>query len=442
MLKDFIKYISDNKLFESNQRILLAVSGGVDSMVLLHLFYESGFSFGVVHCNFNLRGNESDTDELFVKDFINSHGLELFSKSFDTESYAKLNSISIEMAARQLRYAFFEEVRIQHNYDYIATAHHQDDVIETFLINLIRKTGIRGLTGIKPKAEKIIRPLLFSNRKQIVEYSFDKEIMYREDSSNNTIVFRRNFIRHNILPQFDKLFPSSRENIIASISHLKEVEYVFKETIASEKQKVVSIKDESVYINIDKLIKSKFSKTLLFEILFEYHFNSAVVNEVFDKLNEGSGKKFYSSDFRLVKDRNYLIISKLKDNDQGNIYIDEDDMELYKPIKLRFSKIDSKGFKIPSSKHIACLDFDKLDFPLIIKRWQQGEYFQPLGMVGFKKLSDFFIDEKMSIPEKENTSILFSGPKIIWIIGKRIDNRFKITQNTKTIYQIEYIPNA
>ncbi len=436
MLPRFLKYVSEEGLFQPQHKILLAVSGGVDSMVLLNLFHESGFEFGVVHCNFQLRGKESDSDELFVADYIKRHGIEFYTKSFDTEAYAKLESISIEMAARQLRYEYFEEIRQQNGFNFIATAHHQDDVIETFFINLVRKTGIKGLTGIKPKSGNLVRPLLFANRKEILDYAFDKEIVFREDSSNNTTIFRRNFIRHNILPQFDELLLAARENIIASIGHLKEVEEVFLETIESEKQDVIAIKGEVIEVNIENLLQSKFPKILLFEILYEYQFNSAVINEVHDSLKEQPGKKFYSAGYRVVKDREILIVSKKEEYIGRNTYINKDDQKINEPIRLKFELFEAEGYKIPKSDIIACLDFDKLDFPLIIKKWQQGEYFQPLGMSGFKKLSDFFIDKKLSIPEKENTHILYSGDKVAWIIGKRIDNRFRVTPETKRIYRI------
>ncbi len=440
MLVDFAKNIIVHNLFGEDQKILLAVSGGIDSMVLLHLFHESGYKFGVVHCNFNLRGDESDNDEKFVMDYIQSHGIEYYFESFDTEEYAKINGVSIEMAARELRYTFFERIRSENNFDFIATAHHQDDVIETFFINLVRKTGIKGLTGIKPKMGKIIRPLLFASRKEIEKYAAEEEINFREDSSNHLLVFKRNFIRHEILPKFDELSASSRANILASIGHLKEVEQVYRDVIESEKKNVVFEKESSVEVSISNLLKSKHSKVLLFEILYGFHFNATVVREVFDSLKEEtSGKVFYSSDYRLVKDRKKLILEQLGKKGTGNFYVEKEDEEIIEPLELIIRKIPVEGFKIPASERIACLDYDKLDFPLIVKKWQKGEYFQPLGMSGFKKVSDFFIDAKMSIPEKENTSILYSGDKIVWIIGKRIDNRFKITKETSTVYQIELV---
>ena len=438
MLNKFLKNISENQLFQKDQKILLAISGGIDSMVLLHLFHESGYRFGAVHCNFNLRGTESDNDEKFVTDYILNHGIEYYSESFDTQEYANVNGVSIEMAARELRYAFFEKIRSQNNFDFIATAHHQDDVIETFFINLIRKTGIKGLTGIKPKLGKIIRPLLFASRMDIEKYAEKEEINFREDSSNHSLVYRRNFIRHEVLPKLDELSISSRSNILASIGHLKEVEQVYRDVIETEKLNVLFNKEDSTEISISNLLKSVYSRVLLLEILYEFHFNATVVQEVYETLKqEVSGKVFFSPGYRLVKDRKKLIIEKLVQKGSGKHYIEKEDQELLEPVKLIIKTFPAEGFVIPKSGLVACLDYEKLDFPLLLKKWQKGEYFQPLGMEGFKKVSDFFIDEKMSIPEKENTFILYSGDKIVWIIGKRIDNRFKVTTKTKNIYRIE-----
>ncbi len=437
MLNKLTEFINKQRLFEPQQKILLAVSGGVDSMVMLFLFEQSGFNYSVAHCNFQLRGDESKQDEQFVKECVNRLGVRLHTKQFDTEDYAKVNGISIEMAARELRYEYFDDLAKSFHYDYIATAHHQDDQIETFFINLMRKTGIRGLSGIKPKAGKIIRPLLFTNRKEIINFAVRNNIPHREDSTNRSTAFRRNFIRHNILPKFEEISPAFRENVLASMQNLKEAEGVYINTLESDRRIVCTGRGDVIVVNIPSLLNTKFPKLLLFEVLSGFRFNPAVIEEVFASLGEESGKQFFSPSHRVVKDRKELIIESIKAPGQGLFYIEEEDAELFEPIHITVNMIDNHGFKIPRNNNIACLDFDKLEFPLIIREWQQGEYFQPLGMQGFKKLSDFFIDEKMSIPEKENTWILYSGNKVVWIIGRRIDNRFKITKQTKTAYRLE-----
>jgi tRNA(Ile)-lysidine synthase len=437
MLNQFLENITKKELFEPNQKILLAVSGGIDSMVMLYLFEKSGFDYGIVHCNFQLRGDESDQDEEFVKKQVLIHGVPSFFKRFDTEEYAQINGISIEMAARDLRYEYFEKIRIEHHYDFIATAHHSDDLIETFFLNLSRKTGIKGLTGIKDKSGKIIRPLLFASRDEIEKFASENYIEFREDSTNSEVFYQRNFLRHRILPLFSELNPSFKKNILASIENLKDAEAVYSGYFEAEIQKVIENATDSHIIDIEKLRKSKRPKLLLLEILSEYNFNPSVTEEVFQSLEGEPGKQFYSKTHRLVKDREKLFVSEITEKKNRIFYIEAGDIELFAPFGINIEKLPGKDFKIRKEKNIACLDFEKLEFPLLIRKWQQGDYFQPLGMTGFKKVSDFLIDEKIPVHEKENTWLLCSGNKIVWIIGHRIDNRFKIRPETKNIFKIE-----
>jgi tRNA(Ile)-lysidine synthase len=437
MLSRFMEFIKKNSLFDPHQKVLLAVSGGIDSMVLLHLFEKSGFRYGVVHCNFQLRGGDSEKDEAFVKQQVMNHGVPFICERFDTEEHARVNGISIEMAARELRYSYFEKVRAEKKYDYIATAHHQDDMMETFFLNLTRKTGLKGITGIKEKAGNIIRPLLFAGRKEIEDYARLHFIEFRVDFTNSEVVFQRNFIRHRILPLFSELNPAFKKNLIGTISNLREAAKVYVACIREAQEKVVSIQGDGLVLHIETLLESHFAKILLFEMLTEYNFNASVAEQVFSSLKNESGKQFYSKNHRLVKDREYLYITPLPEGEKRIFYIEEGDMELFFPFDLMIEKISSENFKIIKNAHVACLDYDKLEFPLLIRKWRQGDYFQPLGMSGFKKLSDFFIDEKIPVHQKENTWLLCSGKKIVWIMGHRIDNRFKITSQTKQILKIE-----
>jgi tRNA(Ile)-lysidine synthase len=437
MQQYFLKNIIEKKLFGPNQKVLLAVSGGIDSMVLLHLFEKSGFDYGIVHCNFQLRGAESDGDEEFVKRQVLIHGIESFFQTFDTKEYAQINGISIEMAARELRYNYFEKIRKENNYDFIATAHHSDDLIETFFLNLSRKTGIKGLTGIKGKSGKIIRPLLFANREEIESFAAKNYLEFREDSTNNEVIYQRNFLRHKILPLFTELNPSFKKNVLASIENLKDAETVYSGFFDLEKSRVITNATDSQHIDIKKLNNSAHPHLLLFEILSECNFNSTVADEVFQSLDSDSGKQFFSKTHRLVKDREKLFISQLNSNESKIFFMEADDIELFEPFNLNIEKKSASNFKIRKERNYACLDFEKLQFPLLIRKWQQGDYFQPLGMTGFKKVSDFFIDEKIPLHEKENTWLLCSGEKIVWIMGQRIDNRFKITPKTKNILKIE-----
>ena len=437
MLEAFLRNCRDKQLFNPGQKVLLAVSGGIDSMVLLYLFEKSGFDYGIVHCNFQLRGDESDGDEEFVKREVLIHGVPAFFQTFDTREYAQINGISIEMAARELRYDFFEKTRKEHNYDFIATAHHSDDLIETFFLNLSRKTGIKGLTGIKDKTGYIIRPLLFAGRNEIEAFAAENYIEFREDSTNSEVVYQRNFLRHKILPLFAELNPSFKKNVLASIENLRDAENVYTGYFDSEKTKAVTNATDSLIVDIDTLQQSAYPKLLLFEILTAYGFNSAVVDELFQSLESDSGKQFFSKTHRLVKDRDKLFVSPVNEGENKIFYIETGDIELFQPFGINIEKLDANDFKIRKERNFACLDNDKLQFPLLIRKWQQGDYFQPLGMTGFKKISDFFIDEKIPLHQKENIWLLCSGEKIVWIMGHRIDNRFKVTGKTKNILQIE-----
>jgi len=431
--EQFIQNIEAKKLIRAGQKILLAVSGGIDSMVLMHLFENSGYDYGVVHCNFQLRGEESDGDEKFVREQVQMHGIPSFFKTFDTTEYARLNGISIEMAARELRYNYFHKIRLKYDYDLIATAHHQDDLIETFFLNLSRKTGIKGLTGIEDKSGNLIRPLLFAGRQEIEAYAAKHYIEYREDSSNNEVVFQRNYLRHKILPLFSELNPAFKKNLLASIDNLRDAENVYISVLKKDKETVVGENDGVIQIDIEKLRTTQFPQLLLLEVLSPLNFNSSVVDEVFHSLEAESGKQFFSKTHRLVKDRDQLFISELKESEEKIYYIEKDDVELFEPFDILVQKVDSVNFDIIKRSNVACIDYDMIQFPLLIRKWKQGDYFQPLGMTGIKKVSDFLIDRKVPLHEKENVWLLCSGKKIVWIMGLRLDERFKVTSDTKKV---------
>ncbi len=437
MLSSFMKYIREKELFNPEQKILLAVSGGVDSMVLLHLFEKSEYRYGVVHCNFQLRGEDSGKDEELVRKHILVHGTESFFTKFDTREFARIHGISIEMAARKLRYDYFEKVRKENNYDLIATAHHQDDLTETFFLNLSRKTGIKGLTGIKEKSQKIIRPLLFAGRREIELYAENNYIEHREDSTNKELIYQRNFIRHKIVPLFMELNPAFRNNFADTVINLRAAEEVYNYTIDTECKKIVSEIDEIVAINIPALLLSPFPGIVLYEILSNYNFNPALIKQVFAGLEAEPGKKYYSATHRLLKDREELFITALSKEEDQIFYIEEGDIEIFVPYNLSIEKLSILNFEMIKDPFVASLDFEKLDFPLLIRKWKQGDYFRPLGMKGFKKVSDFFIDEKIPLHKKEEAWILCCGPKIVWIMGYRIDDRFKITPGTKFVLKID-----
>ncbi len=438
MVEQFLNYIHEEKLFHSSQRILLAVSGGADSMLMLHLFSNAGFSVAVAHCNFGLRGNESDADEQFVVDYCDRQNLACYVKCFDTEEYAQTQGISIEMAARDLRYDWFNRLLDQHGFDFLATAHHHDDVIETFLINLSRGSGIKGLSGIQPKSGRIIRPMLFTGRTEILDYCARMKIEYRTDSSNLDTIYKRNLIRQQILPLLEQVNPAFRRNALKTIGNLHETGQLFQQRMSEIKAFVYSEDDQGVLIHIERLLSLSPLRTILFELIREFGFQTEQIDDILDSLVRESGRKFFSDGFRLVKDRDYLLISPFREKSNQLFYISEDCVQLDHPIHLSFEKLErTSGFRFSIQAHVVDLDLDKLIFPLILRHWNEGEYFQPLGMTGLKKVSDFFIDEKYSIPDKENAWILASGNQLVWLVGKRFDDRFKITSQTKRILRIK-----
>lgn len=433
MLDRFLEFINTNDLFDGSKKVLLAVSGGADSMVMLYLFERSGYEYGVAHCNFQLRENDSELDEQLVRQQVLIHGVPSWFERFDTLEYARLNGISVEMAARELRYAFFEKIRKEHHYDFVATAHHQDDLVETFFLNLIRKTGIRGLTGIREKKGTIVRPLLFATREEIKKYAVENDISYRDDHTNNEVVYQRNYIRHRIIPLFYELQPAFGKNFSASVANLRQVEEVYLGYMEMEREKVCAQQEDTLVVHIESLLKTPFPQNLLHEILTGYGFNPAVIADVFYSLDAEPGKQFFSPTHRLVKDRENLFVSKLGVRQNRIFYIGENESQFSGPFDLEITWAAGSGFLIDKSPDVACLDAEKLEFPLLVRQWQKGDYFQPLGMTGFKKVSDFLIDRKVPVHEKDNTWVICSGRKIVWIVGHRIDNRFRITPESKKV---------
>ncbi|UCG28868.1 MAG: tRNA lysidine(34) synthetase TilS [Bacteroidales bacterium] len=437
MLTEFKNHINRNSLFKPDDQILLAVSGGIDSMVMCDLFLKAKFNIGIAHCNFQLRGEESDGDETFVKRFATQNKIRIYTMKFDTEKHAGDHGISIQMAARELRYDWFEKIRKSKGFKFVSLAHNLDDVIETCLINLSRGTGIRGLSGIHIIKGNVIRPLLFAGREEIKKYSRENHVQFREDSSNLSVKYTRNRIRHHIIPEFTTINPNFKSGILSTISNLSDVEKIYFNMIERNRKEVVTEHKEQVAINIQKLKSLEPLSTYLYEFLRPFNFPNQSVGDIIESLDRIAGKQFYSSTHRLIKDRENLIITKLTDEECGLYYIEDNVPRISKPVEMSFKKtVRTENILFPASGRIAWVDYDLLEFPLILRKWKTGDYFQPLGMDNSKKLSDFFVDSKMSIHEKENTWLLTCGKRIIWIVGRRIDDRFKITDKTRTILMI------
>jgi tRNA(Ile)-lysidine synthase len=438
MVNRFIQYVKEYNLFENNQTILLAVSGGIDSMILCDLFLKSNFKFAIAHCNFHLRGEESNRDERFVREYAQKNNIKIHVKEFDTYSYMKEKGKSMQVSAREMRYSWFNELLKEEGYSYIATGHHIDDSIETFFMNILRGTGIAGLHGILQKVNLVIHPLLFTGRAEIVNYQKENKLEFVEDSSNATTKYTRNKIRHELIPLVKEIAPNFDKIISKEIERFRETEVVFRSVINDAKTELLEIENQTIKISIEKLKSYVPQKIFMYEILSDFGFNEATINSIEDALLETSGKQFYSETHRLVKDRDYLLIVKNKPQNLNQYLIEESQTSVYSPIILHLEVLkDLQYVKILKNKEVAMLDYDKLSFPLILRKWKKGDSFFPYGLKGEKKISEFYKNLKYSILDKENQWLLCSENDIIWVVGQRIDDRYKITKSTKTIFKIE-----
>ncbi len=438
MLK-FKDFVLKEGLWQKSDRILTAVSGGIDSVVMLHLLLECRMDCAVAHCNFGLRGEESDRDEKFVVTLAAHQGLPCYVKRFNTYEVAYHDGISVEMAARELRYQWFAELAEEHGFRFIVTGHHADDQIETFFLNLIRGTGISGLRGMLPKTGKILRPLLPFFREEIESYARTSGLSWVEDSTNLSTEIRRNQIRHNIIPLLESMNIRFRETLLRSMHHVREAEIIYRESVEKQLEPLISKDGSIIRISISGLKKLHPRSAFLFEFLSGYGFNRATV-EAIDKSLEGlSGKQFASATHRVIKDRDHLMIvegTAGKDEDEWHYLISSDETRLNAPLKLEFNLCKAEGFTLPEEPSQAALDYDRLIFPLTLRRWQHGDAFCPLGMKNRKKLSDFFSDLKLSVYDKENAYVLLSGNDLVWVVGFRIDHRYRVTRKSKRIFSI------
>ncbi|MDR1666508.1 MAG: tRNA lysidine(34) synthetase TilS [Bacteroidales bacterium] len=439
LFEQFKRFIGFHRLFVPDSTALAAVSGGVDSMVMLHLLHEAGIAVAVAHCNFSLREGESDGDEAFVKQQAAAWGMSFHRIRFNTRKHAAQKGISIEMAARELRYRWFDKLAAQHGYSRIAVAHHRDDNIETLFIRLGRGTGIKGLAGIKPLNGNIVRPLLFASRDEIIAYAKEKKIVFREDSSNTSDDYVRNQLRHHLLPALEKCFPGLRDVLTRDIAHFDEAEAFYRESVERFSRQICRISGDTLYINLKGLLQSPVPHALLYEILQPYGFPVEVsVRALHPPFR--SGRLFYSASYRLLCDRKYFLLQpKQPDDDDKQAYpVDLKDPLWHLPhFDLSVNRIERAPDSVPDkSPTTACLDGDLLLPPLLIRKWQPGDRFQPFGMKGTKKLSDFFTDLKLSLAEKEKVQVLTSAGQIVWVIGYRIDGRYGITAATRQTVHI------
>ena len=445
LLQKFLAYIKKENLFTKKDHLLIAVSGGADSAVLCALCAAAGLSFSLAHCNFKLRGAESDRDEQFVKKLSEQLGVKLFVKTFDTISQAKLNKTSIEETARNLRYDWFKQLLLESKtsdnpFSFLLTAHHADDNVETVMMNFFRGTGIKGLRGILPKQQQIVRPLLFAKRKDIEEYAVTNQVEYITDSSNASNDYTRNLFRNEILPSIEKIYPEALKNVLRNIDRFAAVEYLYEESIEQIKQKLIERKGDEIHIPVLKLLKTKPLQTVIYEIIKDAGFTAMQVSEVEKLLHSDSGKYIKSASHIILLNRKWLIISPnisttqitniIVEENAGNILFEEGTLQIYP---------SAKPEKFIGEASTVFIDAVNLTYPLLLRKCKTGDYFYPLGMTKKKKLSRFFIDLKLSLLQKEKCWVLESDKKIVWVIGYRIDERFKITSSSKQIVKLSLI---
>ncbi len=427
-------------------RLLLAVSGGMDSVVLTACAAMSDLDFGIAHVNFQLRGPESERDESFVQQLAGKYGKPFFCRKMDTNRYAEDKKISIQTAARNLRYDWFRTLigKGTEQYQFLLTAHHLDDQIETMLMHFFRGTGISGLTGIPEKNDYLIRPLLLFPKSRLKDFALSNNLIWVEDSSNASDDYTRNYFRNQLIPSAAAVFPEVKQTMEKNLQRFAETNILYNQAIDLHKKKLLRFSGSEIQIPILLLKKSIPLRTILFEIIKEFHFNATQTDEVLRLLESANGKYISSPSHRIIKNRRWLIISPKAEKESFHIGIEQDESNrIYPDGKLlikhySFSDTDS----ISRDPAIACLDAGKLQFPLLLRKWTSGDYFYPLGMNKKKKLARFFIDQKLSKTEKEKQWVLVSDKQIVWVLGHRIDNRFRVTNSTKEILWMRNVPEV
>ncbi|PSR56676.1 tRNA lysidine(34) synthetase TilS [Adhaeribacter arboris] len=440
MVQKVLAFVQQHQLFASNQKIIAAVSGGIDSVVLCDILSELKVNFAIAHCNFGLRAEESDADELFVRKLAKKYNVPFFSEQFNTKAFATQEKISTQMAARTLRYNWFEKLRQQHSYDLIAVAHHQNDSVETILLNLTRGTGLPGLHGIAPKNGSLIRPLLCLQKDDIYDYVTAQQLIWREDSSNETTLYQRNKIRHEVIPVLKQLNPNLEHTMQQTAAKINAAEIIVRDHVQKIREQALRSENGISYLNIAALPDTEALPLILFELLQPYAFTFEVTQMIIPALNGESGKIFSSATHTLVKDRAQLVITSKDTEAFGSYELGAGQTEWIMPeLHLRLNSVPALHYKINSNKKLAALDAGLLQFPLKIRPWKEGDWFVPLGMNGKKKISDFLIDEKIPVNLKSTIKVLLSANSIMWVIGHRLDNRFKVTPKTEQVLEIKIL---
>ncbi|MDQ7917820.1 tRNA lysidine(34) synthetase TilS [Mesonia sp. MT50] len=430
----FSKHIQENFPSLTSQEVVLAISGGVDSVVLAHLLQLSQVDFALAHVNFRLRGKESDADEVFVKELAQQLGCPFYVQHFDTKKFAEDHGVSIQMAARDLRYAWFEELCAQENYKSLLTAHHANDSLETFFINLMRGTGLTGLTGIPENNQLVVRPLLIFSREEIEAFAKENDISWREDASNQSNAYLRNKIRNQVYPILKEENPDVISSFLKTQAHLQESEALLEDYTALLFSKIVKETSWGYELAIQELKKIPNSKAVLYQLLKDFGFTEW--EDVYLLLEAQSGKRVFSKTHQLLKDREVLILEKIKKEEEGSFKVNAKEDLIFSLGILKQEKVEKIEEK---TKNTAYFPIELLKFPLELRKWKPGDYFYPFGMQGKKKISDFLIDEKIPVTEKEKIWVLCNETDIIWIVNHRTDERYKI-QPTQNILKFNLIP--
>lgn len=437
-----LKFIEQNKLFSKSDKLLLASSGGVDSMALTNFLKSNQYNFAVAHCNFKLRNAESDADAWFLQNFCIENKIPFFSTEFDTQLFAEKNKVSIQEAARGLRYDWLEKIRLENQFKYILTAHHLDDNIETLIFNLTKGTGIKGLRGILPVNGYVVRPMLEISKAEIVEYANLQDIPFREDSSNATLKYDRNKIRKQVVPVLSEINQNLYKTFAQHFETFRDIELMHQTVLDFYRKKLFEERNESILVSIKNLLQHKGGMSIAFELFSEFGFNNHQISDLFESTKHTEAKQILSSTHSIIKDKKHFVISPLNSVSR-DIYVIEKNIEKlktdnnqnyyfhFKPVEKQSSITEKPGY--------AFIDCDKLKFPLTLRKWKQGDYFYPItsGPQKKKKVAKFFKDEKISHFDKENTFVLISEDKVVWVCGYRLDNRFKITPATRQVLKIK-----
>ncbi|MBE5032759.1 tRNA lysidine(34) synthetase TilS [Gallalistipes aquisgranensis] len=443
LLDKFQDYIRENELVKPSERVLLTVSGGVDSMVMLSLFARSGYAIGVAHCNFQLRGAESEEDEVLVQQEAARYGVPFYNMRFDTKGEMERTGESVQMAARRLRYDWFNALCAEYGYDAIAIAHHADDSIETFFINLLRGTGLRGLTGIHAVNGRIVRPLLFASRRDILDYAHAERIPFREDSSNRSTKYLRNKVRLGLIPRIREINPKFTEQMCANIERLTDAQLFISRGMERIRAEVVEQRDGLSVIDPARIDPAFPVDFVIYELLSAYGFKGDVIDSLCRSMrHDSTGKRFYSKENVAYIDRGKILVAPIAEEDACAVELGEEMSKLYCGNSVLYlEKLDIDDIDTPAQpENVALLDRDRLHFPLVVRRWNEGDSFVPFGMTGRKKVSDFLIDAKVPLAEKRRQFVVVDGGEgageIVWLVGRRIDDRFRLGSGTENVLKI------